>query len=214
MPRVARKAGTGPWPLPSEQRWQCLGCSETCNGQRDGALSTRVQCTHCDRQWHTACLDLEGAQTHTGIWYCDKCSQAYWQGFEDGRGEAATPSVVARPVNTAAPRSVTLFCCTQDGCKQAAKEHNFGSGYHLKVHMENAHGPPRFGPCTRCNTMFKSRNGFRQHEEKALNCASLVPATVPVSATVLASPVPAVATSAAPMEPTPTAVVQHAATLA
>ena len=101
VPRVARKAGTGPWPLPSEQRWQCLGCSETCNGQRDGALSTRVQCTHCDRQWHTACLDLEGAQTHTGIWYCEKCSQAYWQGFEDGRGEAATPSVVVRPVNIA-----------------------------------------------------------------------------------------------------------------
>ena len=65
--RVARKQSSSPWPLPSEKDWQPLGCSQSCNAQRD-TMDTRVQCVCCDRQWHTACLDLPGDQA-PGQWY-------------------------------------------------------------------------------------------------------------------------------------------------
>ena len=115
---------------------------------------------------------------------------------------SAVVSAVVKPA-----RQITLFCCEVVGCKQAEKLKNFGSTYHLQAHIKNAHGEPRFGPCPRCDKMFKSPHGFRAHKEKALDCASLVPAAVPGAACPTPAPMPAPEASPAP---TPTVAVVHA----
>jgi uncharacterized C2H2 Zn-finger protein len=154
-----------------------------------------VQCVGCDRQSDTA--------TGEYLWYCPPCSQMYWQGVQDGHAlaqrpaalEAGTPHVTTAVVigKKKAGRVKTIFCCKVPGCRQADKEHDFGSGFHLKQHTKNAHEEPRFGPCSRCGTKFKSLAGFNNHVEKQLDCvqvdpekmyaltqvAPLVPATAP-----------------------------------
>ena len=157
-----------------------------------------VQCAGCDRQSDTA--------TGEYLWYCPPCSQMYWQGVQDGHAvaqrpaalEACTPHVTTAVVieKKKAGRVKTIFCCKVPGCRQADKEHDFGSGFHLKQHTKNAHEEPRFGPCSRCGTKFKSLAGFNNHMEKQTICvqvdpevmyaltqvAPLVPATAPATA--------------------------------
>ena len=158
-----------------------------------------VQCAGCDRQSDTA--------TGEYLWYCPPCSQMYWQGVQDGHAmsqrpaalEAGTPHVTTAVVigKKKAGRGGTTFCCKVPGCRQAGKGHDFGSGFHLKQHTKNAHEEPRFGPCFRCGTKFKSLAGFKNHVKKQPDCvqvdpevmyaltqvAPLVPATAPADET-------------------------------
>lgn len=140
-----------------------------------------VQCAGCDRQSDTA--------TGEYLWYCPPCSQMYWQGVQDGHAmaqqsaalEAGTPRVTtAVVIEKKAGREKTIFCCKVDGCKQAEKEHDFGSGFHLKQHHKAAHEEPRFGPCSRCGAKFKSLSGFHGHMEKQLDCVQLDAAVIAV----------------------------------
>ena len=136
------------------------------------ASDAQLQCAGCDRQCATAAE------------YCTYCSQMYWQGVQDGHALAAqaqpalrsdAPAVAtvvhAVVVPMKAGRKKTPFCCQVSGCKQAEKEHDFKSSFHLKAHTKAAHEAPRFGPCTRCGIKFKSFNGLQSHEQKQLDCA-------------------------------------------
>jgi len=139
-----------------------------------------VQCAAvgCNRQSDTA--------TGEYLWYCPPCSQMYWQGVQDGHAMAQPPAALAGTPQVAtavviekkAGRVKTVFCCKVDGCKQAEKEHDFGSGFHLKQHHKAAHEEPRYGPCSRCGNKFKSLSGFHGHMEKQLDCVQLDSAVV------------------------------------
>ena len=101
----------------------------------------------------------------------------YWMRMQDGLNSLPPPLAAGTHVTTAvvvekkkAGRAKMLFCCKEHGCRQAEAQHNFGSGYHLKQHTKNAHEEPRFGPCFRCGTKFKSLAGFNNHVEKQLDC--------------------------------------------
>jgi hypothetical protein len=136
---------------------------------------TAVQCAGCDRTCTTA----------TGLWYCPPCTTMYWDGVNAGHAcaLAAQPPLpppspaVAAVVNAVvipakkAGRKRTPFCCHISGCKQAEKEHDFKSSFHLKAHNKAAHETPRFGPCSRCGNMFKSYRGLQSHQQKQLDCA-------------------------------------------
>ena len=162
--------------------------------------SAGVQCAGCDR--------MSGTPEVAGqcLWYCPPCDRMYWMGMQDGLNSLPLQNAAGTHVTTAvvpavvvkkkAGREKMMFCCKEPGCRQAEAQHNFGSGYHLKQHTKNAHEEPRFGPCSRCGTKFKSLAGFNNHMEKQTICvqvdpevmyaltqvAPLVPATAPATA--------------------------------
>jgi hypothetical protein len=163
--------------------------------------SAGVKCAGCNR------MSSAPAEDGQCLWYCPPCNQMYWMGMQDGlntlppqnaAGTHVTAAVVSAVVveKKKAGRAKMLFCCKEPGCRQAEAQHNFGSGYHLKQHTKNAHEEPRFGPCRRCGTKFKSLAGFNNHMEKQPDCvqvdpevmyaltqvAPLVPATAPATA--------------------------------
>ena len=134
--------------------------------------SAGVQCAGCDRMSDTP------AEAGQCLWYCPPCNRMYWMGMQDGLNShplAAGTHVAAAVVveKKKAGREKKVFCCKVPGCRQAEKQHNFGSGYHLKQHTKNAHEEPRFGPCRRCGTKFKSLAGFHSHMDKQLDCVQL-----------------------------------------
>ena len=108
---------------------------------------TAVQCAGCDRTCTTA----------TGLWYCPPCTTMYWDGVNAGHAYAlaaqpplpppspAVTAVVNAVVIPAkkAGRKRTPFCCHVSGCKQAEKEYDFKSSFHLKAHNKAAHETPR-----------------------------------------------------------------------
>ncbi|CAI7992885.1 PHD finger protein 10, partial [Geodia barretti] len=65
--------------------WQCLEC-KTCSVCGDpGGEEEMVFCDHCDRGYHTFCLDMKGIPE--GQWLCMECCECAICGTESGRGD-------------------------------------------------------------------------------------------------------------------------------